>query len=167
MHWKIQIVNISITRDMVSHIRSRYDCTQYTYSVSVNSVMLTVWCRFITDLLHPYETLVAPSLHLCCSRDLDLLQTCYTHIKHLSHLRYTFVAAVMQTYYKLVTPILNTCLTLVTPLLQPWCRFLDLLHPYYTLVATSLHLCCSRDVDLLQTCYTNIKHLSHPRYTFV
>ena len=26
MHWKIQIVNISITRDMVSHIRGRYDC---------------------------------------------------------------------------------------------------------------------------------------------
>ena len=26
MHWKIQIVNISITRDMVSLIRGRYDC---------------------------------------------------------------------------------------------------------------------------------------------
>ena len=31
MHWKIQIVIISITRDMVSHIRSRYDCIPDTY----------------------------------------------------------------------------------------------------------------------------------------
>ena len=30
MHWKIQIVNISITRDMVSHSRGRYDYILYT-----------------------------------------------------------------------------------------------------------------------------------------
>ena len=35
MHWKIQIVNISITRDIVSHIRGRYDCTPHSTSLHV------------------------------------------------------------------------------------------------------------------------------------
>ena len=39
MHWKIQIVNISITRDMVSHIRGRHDCiNKFTRHVSTSDL---------------------------------------------------------------------------------------------------------------------------------